>query len=200
MLLEHAAKVTGNDDCNEDTLAYFRNEREFLNTKLVEQPNGDYAQTIIKQVMVDYFDLLHYTELCKSSDAVLAGIAAKTIKEVTYHYRHTSSWVTRFGLGTEESNQRAQAALNELWRFSGELFYTDETEQFAIENGIGVNVESLKDKWLKTLTVLFEEANLKLPADAFMQFGGKNGLHTEHMGYLLAEMQSLARAHEGAKW
>lgn len=200
MLLEHAAKLSGLENVSEDTLAYFRNEREFLNTKLVEQPNGDYAQTIVKQVMVDYFDLLHYTELCKSSDEVLAGIAAKTVKEVTYHYRHTSSWVTRFGLGTEESNERAQAALNELWRFSGELFFTDETEKFAEENGIGVNINALKDKWTKTITTLFEEANLKIPADAFMQDGGKNGLHTEHLGYLLAEMQSLAKAHPEAKW
>ena len=130
LLLEHAAKLE-NTGKTEDTLAFHRSEREFLNTKLVEQPNGDYSQTIIRQVMVDYFDLLHYTELCKSSDETLAGIAAKSVKEITYHYRHTSNWVLRFGLGTEESNQRAQTALNELWRFSGELFYTDETEQWV---------------------------------------------------------------------
>ena len=199
LLLEHAAKLN-NTSITEDTLAYHRSEREFLNTKLVEQPNGDYAQTIIRQVMVDYFDLLHYTQLTKSADETLAGIAAKSVKEITYHYRHTSNWVLRFGLGTEESNQRAQTALNELWRFSGELFYTDETEQECIKQGIAVDVNLFKDNWTKTITTLFTEANLKLPENTFMQTGGKNGIHTEHLGYLLAEMQSLARSMPNAKW
>ena len=106
----------------------------------------------------------------------------------------------RFGLGTEESNQRAQNALNEFWRFSGELFYTDETEQWAVKEGIAADVNLFKDKWTKTITALFEEANLKLPENAFMQTGGKNGLHTEHLGYILAEMQSLARALPNDKW
>ena len=199
LLLEYAAKID-NTGKTEDTLAYHRGEREFFNTKLVEQPNGDYAQTIIKQVMVDCFDLLNYTQLCKSKDLTLAGIAAKSVKEITYHYRHTSNWVLRFGLGTEESNQRAQTALNELWRFSGELFYTDETEQWAIEQGIAIDINSFKDKWTNTITNLFAEANLILPENAFMQSGGKNGLHTEHLGYILAEMQSLARAFPTQKW
>ncbi len=199
LLLEYAAKID-NTGKTEDVLAFHRSEREFLNTKLVEQPNGDYAQTIIRQVMVDYFDLLHYTELQKSKDETLAGIAAKSVKEITYHYRHTSNWVLRFGLGTEESNQRAQTALNELWRFSGELFYTDDTEAWALAQGIATDVNLFKDKWTKTITSLFEEANLQLPENAFMQSGGKNGLHTEHLGYLLAEMQSLASAMPNAKW
>lgn len=199
LLLEYAASIENNGK-TADNLAYHRGEREFLNTKLVEQPNGDYAQTIIRQVFVDAFDLLLYTELCKSSDQTLAGIAAKSVKEITYHYRHTSNWVLRFGLGTEDSNQRAQQALNELWRFSGELFFTDETDQWAIKEGIGTNVNAFKDKWTKTITSLFSEANLKLPENTFMQSGGKNGIHTEHLGYILAEMQSLARALPNDKW
>ena len=193
LLLEHATKID-NKGKTADYLAYHRGEREFFNTKLVEQPNGDYAQTIIRQVLVDAFDLLLYTELCKSKDETLAGIAAKSIKEITYHYRHSSNWVLRFGLGTEESNQRAQTALNELWRFSGELFYKDETDQWAINESIGTDVNLFKDKWTITLTSLFNEANLKLPDGVFMQTGGKNGVHTEHLGHILAEMQSLARA------
>ncbi len=199
LLLEHAAKID-NSGKTEDTLAYHRGEREFLNTKLVEQPNGDYAQTIIRQVMVDYFDLLHYTELQKSKDEILAGIAAKSVKEITYHYRHTSNWVLRFGLGTEESNLRTQKALTELWRFSGELFFTDDTDVWAVKQGIGVDVNLFKDKWTNTINALFTEANLKLPETTFMQTGGKNGLHTEYLGYLLSEMQSLARALPNDKW
>ena len=199
LLLEHAASID-NTGKTADNLAYHRGEREFFNTKLVEQPNGDYAQTIIRQVFVDAFDLLLYTELCKSKDETLAGIAAKSVKEITYHFRHTSNWVLRFGLGTEDSNQRAQQALNELWRFSGELFYTDETDQWAVKEGIGADVNMFKDKWTKTITSLFAEANLKLPENTFMQTGGKNGIHTEHLGYILAEMQSLARALPNDKW
>jgi ring-1,2-phenylacetyl-CoA epoxidase subunit PaaC len=199
LLLEHAAKIGGQNK-TEDDLAFLRSEREFYNTKLVEQPNGDYAQTIVRQVLVDYFDLLQYTELMKSTDETLAGIAAKSVKEITYHFRHTSSWINRFGLGTEDSHHRAQTALNEFWRFSGELFDVDETDTWAVENKIGVNVNLFKEKWSNTIKQLFEGADLKIPENAFMQTGGKNGIHTEHLWYLLAEMQSLARAHAGAKW
>jgi phenylacetate-CoA oxygenase PaaI subunit len=126
--------------------------------------------------------------------------AAKSIKEITYHYRHTSSWVNRFGLGTEESNQRTQNALNELWRFTGELCETDETDEWAIKNGIGCSVENFKASWQTQLKNLFIESNLTIPENTFMQTGGKNGIHTEHLGYILAEMQTLPKAHVGATW
>lgn len=199
LLLEHAAKLEGKGN-TDDTLAFHRTEREFLNTKLVEQPNDDYAFTIIKQVLIDSFDLQLYQALTTSKDEVLAGIAAKSIKEITYHYRHTSHWVKRFGLGTEESNQRAQNAINELWRFTGELFEVDETENWVIDQNIGVNPNNFYQNWKQTITQLFNSANLNIPENTFMQTGGKNGIHTEHLGYILAEMQSLPRTHKGASW
>lgn len=199
LLLEHAALIEGNGN-SDDGLAFHRSEREYLNTKLVEQPTPDYAFTIIKQVIIDSFDLNLYKELAGSKDEVLAGIAAKSIKEITYHYRHSSSWVNRFGLGTEESNYRAQNALNELWRFTGELTETDETDEWAVKNEIGFSVEKFKASWQSQLKNLFNESNLIIPENTFMQTGGKNGIHTEHLGYILAEMQTLPKAHTGATW
>lgn len=198
-LLEYAAKIE-NKNNTEDTFAYSRSERDFYNTKLVEQPNNDYAFTLIRQVMVDNFDLHLYTGLQNSSDETIAGIAAKSVKEITYHYRHSSNWILRFGLGTDESNLKAQNAINELWRFSDDLFYSDEVEEWAVKQKIAVDANSFKAKWQKEIITLFQEANLGIPKDTFMQTGGKIGLHTEHMGYILAEMQSLARSMPDAKW
>lgn len=198
-LLEYASRVEGAGR-NEDALAYFRNEREFYNTLLVEQANGDYAKTIVRQVLVDAFNVLFYSELAKSKDETLAGIAQKAIKEVTYHYRHTSSWVIRFGDGTEESHAKAQEALNELWRFTGELFEMDEVEEDLIKKGIAVDLKALQPKWEKQIDELLKKATLLKPENAFMQTGGKKGIHTEHLGFLLAEMQTLPRMLPNAKW
>jgi ring-1,2-phenylacetyl-CoA epoxidase subunit PaaC len=197
--LTYAAQVEGKGR-TEDALAYFRNDREFLNTLLVEQSNGDYAKTLVRQVFIDAFNLLFYKELAKSKDETLAGIAQKAIKEVTYHYRHTSAWVVRFGDGTEESHERAQNAVNELWRFTGELFEMDEIEESLLKDGIAVNTKLLKAAWEKQITELLSKATLTLPETAFMQTGGRNGVHTEHLGFLLAEMQSLPRMLPDAKW
>lgn len=198
-LLEYAALVE-NKGRDADALAYRRSERDFCNVLLVEQNNGDYAKTILRQSFIDAYNVLLYTELSKSKDETLAGIAQKAIKEVTYHFRHTSSWVIRFGDGTEESHNKIQDALNELWRFTGELFEVDETENWVINQNIGFNPNDFYQKWLQTITQLFNTANLNIPENTFMQTGGKNGIHTEHLGYILAEMQSLPRAHEGASW
>jgi ring-1,2-phenylacetyl-CoA epoxidase subunit PaaC len=198
-LLTYAAQIEGKGR-TEDSLAYFRNDREFLNTLLVEQANGDYAKTIIRQVFVDAFNLLFYKELAKSKDETLAGIAQKAIKEVTYHYRHTSSWVIRFGDGTEESHERAQDAINELWRFTGELFEMDEIEESLLKDSISVNTKLLKPAWEKQIGELFAKATLSIPESAYMQTGGRNGVHTEHLGFLLAEMQALPRMLPDAKW
>lgn len=198
-LMEYAAQVENNGR-DADALAFRRNEREYTNVLLVEQANGDYAKTILRQVLVDAYNVLFYTELAKSKDETLAGIAQKAIKEVTYHYRHSSSWVIRFGDGTEESHNRIQDALNELWRFSGELFEQDEVEDTLIKQGIAVDSKVFYAKWEKQLDELFAKATIKKPETAFMQTGGRKGIHTEHLGYMLSEMQTLPRMLPDAKW
>ena len=198
-LLEYAAKIEGKGRTSDD-LAFFRNEREFYNTLLVEQANGDYAKTILRQCLIDNFDLLFYSELSKSSDETLAAIAAKSLKEITYHVRHTSSWVNRFGNGTEESHTRLQKALNELWRFTDELFEMNEVDTVLIKEKIAVDLSSLKPQWKKQIDALFEKANLKFPETTFMQRGSRDAKHTEQLGYILAEMQYLPRMHPTAKW
>jgi ring-1,2-phenylacetyl-CoA epoxidase subunit PaaC len=198
-LLEYAAR-TENKGRNEDTLAFFRTDREFTNYLICELQNGDYAKTMIRQALVDAFDLLYYTELAKSKDETLAGIAAKSIKEISYHKRHSFSWVNRFGNGTEESHARAQAALNELWRFTGEFFERTPEEDTLVAEGIAVDVTVLFPKWETEIKNLFALANLQIPETTFMQTGGRKGIHTEHLAYLLAEMQALPRTYPDAKW
>ncbi len=198
-LLEYAAQVEGKGR-TEDSLAFFRNDRQYFNAQITEQPNGDYAKTIVRQAMMDCFDLYFYQELAKSKDQTLAGIAQKSIKEVTYHLRHTSSWVERFGDGTEESNYRAQTALNELWQYTGELFEMNEVDELLIKEGIAVDLTTVKAKWEKHITELFQKATLIIPENTFMQTGSRRGIHTEHLGHLLAEMQALPRMYPDAKW
>lgn len=198
-LLEYAAKVEGKGR-TEDTLAFFRNDREFFNALITEQPNGDYAKTIIRQAFIDCFDLLFYTELAKSKDATLAGIAAKSVKEIAYHKRHSFSWVMRFGNGTEESMQRLQKGFDEIWPFTGELFEMNETDTLLIKEGIAVDLAALKPLWEKEIFDLLDKANIKMPEMVFMQRGSRNGLHSEHLSYILAEMQSLPRMHPNATW
>jgi ring-1,2-phenylacetyl-CoA epoxidase subunit PaaC len=198
-LLEYAGRVEGKGR-NEDALAFLRNDRQYLNWLICEQENGDYAKTILRQAFVDAFDLLLYTELCKSKDETLAAIAAKSIKEITYHKRHSFSWVERFGMGTEESAKRIQFALNELWRFTGEFFETDEADEMIIKAGIGPDIKTLQAKWETEVKALLEKSNLKFPENTFMQTGGRKGIHTEQLAYLLNEMQSLPRMYPDAKW
>jgi ring-1,2-phenylacetyl-CoA epoxidase subunit PaaC len=198
-LLEYAAKVE-NKGRDADALAFRRNEREFTNILLVEQPNGDYAKTIVRQSFIDAFNVLFYTELSKSKDETLAGIAQKAIKEVKYHWRHSSSWLIRFGDGTEESHKRAQDALNELWRFTGELFEMDEVEETLVKQGLAVDTKAFKAEWEKQLDELLAKATLTKPANTFMQTGGRKGIHTEHLGFMLSEMQTLPRMLPDAKW
>ncbi len=198
-LMEYAAQVE-NKGRDADALAYRRNEREFTNILLVEQANGDYAKTILRQVFVDAYNVLFYSELAKSKDETLAGIAQKAIKEVSYHYRHSSSWVIRFGDGTEESHTKIQDALNELWRFTGELFEMDEVENELVKQGIAVDTKAFQAKWEKQIDELLAKATLKKPETVFMQSGGRKGIHTEHLGYMLSEMQTLPRMLPDAKW
>jgi ring-1,2-phenylacetyl-CoA epoxidase subunit PaaC len=198
-LLEYAAKVEGKGRTSDD-LAFFRNEREFYNTLLVEQSNGDYAKTILRQCLADHFDLLFYTELAKSKDETLAAVAAKSLKEITYHKRHTASWVDRFGNGTEESHARLQNALNELWRFTDELFEMNEIDALLIKEGIAVDLSALKSGWKNQIEALFAKATIKVPENTFMQRGSRDAKHSEQLGYILAEMQYLPRMYPTAKW
>lgn len=198
-LLQYAAEVEGKNRTADD-LAFLRPEREFYNTLLAEQPNGDFGNVMVRHFFADVFDFLLYTELQKSSDETLASIAAKALKEITYHLRHTSKWIVRLGDGTEESKRRVTESINELYRFTGELFEMDEVDEILIKEKIAVDLSVLKPLWLQKVKEVFTEATLEMPADAYMQTGSRLGRHTEHLGFLLAEMQHLHRAFPGAQW
>jgi ring-1,2-phenylacetyl-CoA epoxidase subunit PaaC len=187
----------------EDTLAYFRDSREFKNCLLTEVPNGDWAQTILRQFFFSAYQYLLYQRLQRSADATLAAIAEKSLKEVTYHLRWSSEWVIRLGDGTEESHNRMLNALDELWTFTGELFEPAAYEMAAVTEGIGVDIQSFKGAWQQKVRAVFAEATLDSPIieqASWMQSGGKNGAHTEHLGYILAEMQVLQRTYPGVEW
>lgn len=198
-LLTYAGEVEGKGR-DEDALAYLREERDYHNVLLVEQPNEDFAYTIVRQFLYDAFAVELYQALTESKDAQLAAIAAKAIKEARYHVRHSSEWMFRLGDGTEVSHEKAQTALDDLWMFTGELFETDEVEQSLIDAGIAVDPESLRDKWNARVDAVLAEATLKRPDNDWMQTGGRSGQHTEYLGYILAEMQYLQRTYPGATW
>ncbi len=191
---QYAATQIGND-ATEDSLAYLRTEREFKNCLLAEQPNADWGQTILRQFFFSAYQFLLYEKLQHSSDEQLAAIAAKALKEVTYHQRWSSEWVVRLGDGTEESHQRMLKAIDELWRYTGEMFSPAEYE---IEAGFDVSL--LKDDWMKKVNSVFEEATLPVPEKIFMQSGGKTGVHTEHLGFILTDLQYLQRTYPNAEW
>lgn len=198
-LLEYAAKVEGKGR-TEDEIAYMRSERNFFNNLLSEQPNGDYGQTIARQYFIDAFEIHLYIALSKSKDETLAGIAAKSLKEIQYHLRHSSSWMLRLGDGTEESNRRLQSAVNELYRFTGSLFETDENDSVLIAEGIVPDLKTIQEQWQKDVDTMLGKSMLKKAENVWMQKGSLQGRHTEHLGFILAEMQSLHRAYPEAKW
>jgi ring-1,2-phenylacetyl-CoA epoxidase subunit PaaC len=185
---------------DEDTLAYHRDTIDFRNVLLVEQPNGDFAVTIVRQLLYAAFAEPYFSALSRSNDAMLAAIAAKAVKEMAYHLRHTAEWTIRLGDGTDESRRRAQAALDDLWPFTGELFETDEAERGLITAGVAVDPAPLRAVWNQTLDPIIAEATLVRPPDAWMQSGGRAGRHSEHLGHLLADLQFLQRAYPGATW
>ena len=199
LILLYAGTVEGKGR-SEDDLAFHRTEREYYNTLLSEQSNGDYAKTILRQFLCDAFDFYFYSELVKSKDETLSAISAKSIKEITYHLRHSSSWVERLGDGTEESHTRMQNAHDELWRFTEEMFEMNEVDSVLIKEGIAVDLKSIQPKWESKVKEILERATLKIPANAFMQRGSRDAKHTEHLGFILAEMQSLPRSLPDAKW
>ena len=199
MLLELAGEIEGKGR-TEDTLAYFRDTIEFRNAQLVELPNGDFAMTIVRQFLFDAWDVLVLERLTSASNESLAGIAAKALKEAKYHLRHSAEWVRMLGDGTSESHQRAQRALDDLWPYTAELFLTDDVDRAALAAGVGVDVAALRPRWRETVDRVVGEATLTIPTDGFAPRGGRIGRHTEHLGRMLADMQSLARAHPGASW
>jgi ring-1,2-phenylacetyl-CoA epoxidase subunit PaaC len=184
----------------EDDLAYLRDVLDFKNCLLVEQPNGDWGHTILRQFFFSAYQYYLYQQLQHSSDERLSAIAEKSLKETTYHLRWSSEWVIRLGDGTEESHSRMLKAIEELWMYTGELFQNSEYEQNVLQAGVGVDVTKLEVLWKQKVDNVFEEATLPVPHPAGLQTGGKTGLHTEYLGYLLAEMQFLQRAYPNSNW
>ena len=199
-LLLHLAGETEGRGRDEDALAYFREAVDFRNAQLVELPRGDFAVTMVRQLFFDVFSLYQTEALQRSAHPELAGIAAKAHKEARYHVRHSSEWVVRLGDGTAESHRRAQAAVDELWRFTGELFLTDEVDRAMLDAGIGVDLDALRARWDESVREVLAAATLAPPSGGFMARGGRQGRHTEHLGRMLAEMQIVARSHPGARW
>jgi len=199
LLLKLAGQTEGQGR-NEDTLAYFRDAIEYRNVLLVELPKGDFAFTIVRQLLFSVFSLLQMEGLQRSTNVDLAGIAAKAVKESRYHVRHSAQWVITLGDGTDESHARAQNALDDLWRYTGELFVSDEVDREVSASGLGVDPTSFADKWRTQIEDVVRRATLNVPESGYMQRGGRDGRHTEHLGHMLAEMQIVARSHPGATW
>lgn len=193
-----AAEREGQGD--EDTLAFGRDERQFHNLLLAEQPNGNFADTIARQYLMDAWNVALYERLIHSSDSQLAAIAAKAIKEARYHLRFSRGWLVRLGDGTEISSQKMQQAIDNLWRFTAELFEADDVELELIESGVAVDPRILRQPWEHEVFAGLREATLRVPDQTAYRTGGKRGLHTEHLGPMLAEMQYLQRAYPGQQW
>jgi ring-1,2-phenylacetyl-CoA epoxidase subunit PaaC len=198
-LLSYAGEVEGAGR-DEDDLAYLREERDFRNCLLVEQPNGDFAATVARQLFFSAYQLELYRALAGSANATLAAVAAKAVKEVDYHYDHAAGWTLRLGDGTEESHARMQRAVEALWPYTGELFETDDVVRRLVTAGAAVDPARLRADWDRAVGAVLAEATLARPEPGWQHTGGRRGVHTEHMGYLLAEMQYLHRLHPGARW
>jgi ring-1,2-phenylacetyl-CoA epoxidase subunit PaaC len=198
-LYAYAAEVeaAGND---EDGYAYLRDVRQYRNLLLVEQPNGDFARTIVRQFFYSAFADPYWRAMMASTDPTLAAIAAKSEKESAYHLRHSAEWVIRLGDGTVESHARAQNAVEELWPYTGEAFEPDAGEGELVGRGVAIDPAGLRETWSRTVTAVLAEATLTAPAPGWTQRGGRDGRHSEHLGHLLSELQYLQRSYPGAKW
>ena len=199
LLYQYAAKLDGGES-TEDTMAYLRKEHEYRNLLLTEQANGDFAQTIARQFFYDTFNFLNYSKLLLSTDETLRALAQKSIKEVTYHLRYSSEWVVRLGDGTKESHRRMQQAVDLLWPLTGEMFIPEDYESALTDAGISVDIAALKTDWEKKVDAVLQEATLQKPEATWMQSGGKRGVHSEQMGYILAELQYMQHAYPGLEW
>lgn len=198
-LLEYAAHLEGNKR-SADELAFLRIDREYKNLLLVEQENGDFGKTIMRQFLFDAYRKLLFEKLLSSSDEHLAAIAEKSLKETKYHLKHSSEWVIRLGDGTEESHERVQDSLNELWRYTGELFFEDEVDTELKGSGVIPDVSDIQDKWNELVMNVLAEATLTIPNDNWQFDGGRVGKHSEHLGYLLSVMQYMQRAYPNMEW
>jgi len=196
---QYAAKIAG-DGRTEDDIAMLRPEREYRNVLLVEQPNTDFSYVMVRQFLFDVYHLMFLTELQKSKDLTLSAIATKSVKEVNYHQRFSSDWIKRLGDGTNESHERTQNAINDLWPYTDELFHLTEADKAMIDGGIGVDITKLKEPYYKKVSDVLHEATLEIPESTYFQKGGKQGVHTEHMGYLLADLQFMQRAYPNMEW
>jgi ring-1,2-phenylacetyl-CoA epoxidase subunit PaaC len=199
LLLQYAATLEGKGR-TEDDLAYLRDAPDFRNCLITELPNGDFGLTVMRQFLFSSFQAPYFQALTQSSDEVLQGIAAKAIKEITYHRRWSGEWVIRLGDGTEESKRRVQQALDSLWPYCGELWTPDSIDTEMAEAGIGPDLHAVAQQWRDTVADVLQTATLTIPADNFYQKGGKKGIHTEHLGFILAEMQYLQRTYPGGEW
>lgn len=197
--LEYAAEVEGKGG-NADKMAYLRDAAQFRNALLVERPNGDFGQTLMRQFLFDAWHMEMLRALQKSTDTRVAEIAAKAAKEVAYHLERSADLVIRLGDGTEESHTRMQNALEDQWAYTGELFLADEADRAVAAAGIAPDLQALKAGWDAVVADVLEQATLKAPTAGYMHKGGKRGVHTEHLGYILADMQFLQRAYPGATW
>jgi ring-1,2-phenylacetyl-CoA epoxidase subunit PaaC len=196
---QYVAKLQGNG-ATEDTVAFIRLEREYKNVLLVEQPNTNFAYTIARQFLFDIFHLELLEKLQNTKDEMLAAIAKKSIKEVLYHNRFSSDWIRRLGDGTAESHQKIQTAINDLWVFTDELFQQTAADKAMILEGVGVDVTLLKSNYYKKVSAVLTESTLQIPSITYFQKGGKDGIHSEYMGYILTEMQYMQRSFPNMKW
>jgi ring-1,2-phenylacetyl-CoA epoxidase subunit PaaC len=199
LLLDYAGRLEGRGR-NEDALAYFRDAWDFRNVLLVELPGGDFARTVLRHFLYALWAEGFHEAMCSSSDETLAAIAGKAAKEMAYHARHAGEWVVRLGDGTEESHARLSQALAELWPYTHELFMTDATDEAMAAEGVIPAAETLRPAWDGGVAEVFARAGATPPDEAWRPEGGRRGVHTEHLGYILAEMQSLARTYPGAQW
>jgi ring-1,2-phenylacetyl-CoA epoxidase subunit PaaC len=199
LLLTYAAEMEGRGR-TEDQLAFLRIESEFRNLVLAEQPNGDFAQTIVRQVLIDAYQFELYERLQHSSDARLAAIAAKSLTETRYHFRYSSGWLLRLGDGTEESHRRAQQALGQHWPYTRELFDERDEDRILVRLGIAPALTEVASGWSARIDGVLGEATLERPAVAPYRWFGRRGVHTEHLGFMLADMQYLQRTYPGAEW
>lgn len=198
-LLGYAGELEGKGR-DADALAFLRFDREYKNVLLVEQPNGDFGMTMLRQFFFDAYRKPLFEKLQHSTDQHLAAIAEKSLKETKYHLKHSSEWVIRLGDGTEESNARIQESLNTLWRYTNELFFTDEVDAELVEKGIVPSLQEIQNEWNATVTAVLTEASLTIPTNNWKQEGGRKGLHSEHLGYILAELQYMQRAYPNMQW
>jgi ring-1,2-phenylacetyl-CoA epoxidase subunit PaaC len=196
---QYVAKMQGGE-ATEDTIAFLRLEREYKNVLLVEQPNTDFGYSIARQFLFDVFHLALLEELQNSKDEMLSAIAKKSIKEVLYHTRFSSDWIKRLGDGTEESHNRIQTAINDLWIFTDELFHQTDADKTMVAEGIGVDTSLLKSNYYKKVSIILDEASLQTPVVEYFQKGGKQGIHSEHMGYILSELQYMQRTYPNMTW